>query len=335
MMFPFKAGLVTLALVSLALSAAAAEPLTEISPTKPCVGVLTEDPTGDQRTGPLLNGPVQQTQTEAGDHMDITRVFFTSHRTTIKTGESVRILTANIEVADLEAVVPARGTTSYYVDFADFPETPGSPQSTNTRAYRRFRATVNREGELSYWVDSTSQARPNAIESTGRFLPGKEGEKGLIQIDSVDWISGPPQDFWSRAEAAGGLKNVFAYSRVDETNLDAPGGISDMAPDAGAEAGLTFALAECPQPEATATATATSVPTATATPTPAAATTPPGPPPASPAQSVAPSLGDVTDAKPKKTARKPACVKKAKKIKNRRARTKALKRCKKAKGHTR
>jgi hypothetical protein len=206
-----------LLIASLIAALVVAMPASAVSDTKPvpgCNGLAFKDAVGDAIDDPTGLGAGSE---KAEAYADITGGFFLT---------DAKETTANIQVADLKATVPAgAGQTVYYMFF----ELPGGTEEL-------VKAEVTAAGTSFFYgtYDEATGTYTKGGDTTGKLFEGKDG---IVQVVvPAEW-----------AKAGATLNNThadvdFIRGANDEAGLNTH---SDRAPDAGA-GGKKHVVAPCP-----------------------------------------------------------------------------------------
>jgi hypothetical protein len=262
--------------------------------------MLLKDAAGDALVFPVggsfpnFGSPVPDVSSQGPANIDIRGVFFNY----APGADGKQVLTANIQVEDLTEEIPEEareGFIRYYIPM----DATGDVMGLN--------AVLSEDGwEFTYTqvLDIPDPLgytdHPEEQPTTGRVFLGKNG---VIQIDMP-----------ASGEVAEGteLKGVYARTALGNNSVLF---VSDQAPDNGASGAVDFKVKSCPVVDTTTTTVDTT--TVQAPVAPVAAPQAPAAAPSAPAAA--------------KVSKRAACLKKAKKIKNKRKRAKAVKRCKRLK----
>jgi hypothetical protein len=211
----------------LALLAGSSGPAAAVDAAKPtpCTGVLLTDPAGDQELAPLL--PIGETTSPP--NMDITSLFLNFRAD--KDGK--KVLTANIEVANLDKTVPAQtdsqGGVYYYVIYSHSDAV-------------RFVAAHNTGSAINYEygvIDPDLGTYTTEGTTAGTFF---EGAKGVVQIDVPEAVGGKVGET---------LKGTLVTIDGIDIGTDHANGINNHADTAPDEAnvlepdGKDYTVAEC------------------------------------------------------------------------------------------
>ena len=267
----------------------------ETTTPAPCDGVTITDPLGDARADrlPGLTPPQQASRADADN--DIKDIFFTTRAGADgKLKTTAHMVVANVVDAPDESL---QGIVRYVFDFATVENIP-------------YARVTNAEGEwtFEYGHYPTTPAGEGTgllehIETTGAVVPGANG---VVSLDLPEELSQP------------GVKLDKLFGRItltgDEEEATAGYNSTDLAPDDGSASTKAYTVKECPAPPAD------PVVTTPVTTTPVTVTT------TATAAPAAPATTTVKTTTTKKFSKR-ACRKAAKKIKNKRKRAKALKRC--------
>lgn len=192
----------------------------------PCAGMLLTDLSGDATLSPLL--PIGSDSSPP--NMDTTGLFFNYKAD--KDGK--KVLTANVEVANLDTTVPAvtdsQGGVYYYViySYADAV---------------KFVAAHNTGSEIAYeygTIDPFIGTYTTDGTTNGAFF---EGAKGIVQIDVPEAVGGKPGET---------LKGTLVTIDGIDIGTDHHNGINNHADTAPDDASVTepdgtdYTVAECP-----------------------------------------------------------------------------------------
>lgn len=247
-------GALSAGLALLALLAGSSGPAAAVDAAKPtpCTGVLLTDPAGDQELTPFL--PIGETTNPP--NMDITSLFLNFRPD--KDGK--KVLTANIEVANLDKSVPAQtdsqGGVYYYVIYSHS-DAVRFVAAHNTGSAINYEYGVIDPDLGTYTTDGTT---------TGTFF---EGAKGVVQIDVPEAVGGKVGET---------LKGTLVTIDGIDIGTDHANGINNHADTAPDEAnvlepdGKDYTVTECAGGSTGGggtTPTPTPGPGATPTPTPA------------------------------------------------------------------
>ena len=299
-------------LAALAVSAAALAAPSAAAAAAPCNGFIHTDPKNDQQFAPVLGAFPLAAETGPAN-LDLTGVY----AETKPDASGKLVSTLNLRVQDLTLDAPPAGARAgdrivYTINFGVLEDGTYGAQA------------IIDGGEMTFALARYAVEAPTPLGSiwTGGGITNPEaegsytlGKDGVISIELPEALGKPGTT----------LEGVYADVAIE--NGEPVWYLSDQAPDDGDAAAKDVTLKECPAP-ASAPEPAAPAPVAAAEGGTGQTVTESGPAPQPQGQ---PSPAPASQpAAPRKTSKRAACLKKARKLKGAK-RKKALRRCKKLK----